>query len=465
MMKTGISYKEITPRESVPLLGYGDRTHDSEGVHDPLYAYAWWMESKGRQPRVWIVLDLCLISAVSSGELAREISRRIDIPANRIFLSTTHTHSAPDVHHISRSSEPWAKRYYGLLIDACSAAAQSARRQARPSRIEVRSAESDLGVNRRDADRSIDRRVLILSLIDESGRERGLLFHYSCHLTVLGVDNYRISSDWLGPVRGRLQSDLGVPVMFIQGAEGNVDPVSRGVLDMADPDQAVGSSFEIMEKLSERMIGTLRDGLHSKVAATLTHVSWDGIVLSLPLRYGGLSPDRVRKKIGEWKKQFASFLGIPPTEVPESWTINALVKGQAERKALRDEEIRAWVAEQFAYCSFLNTYKDGGELIDSLKGEVRCSVTILDFGAVTILGAPMEVLLNVAFDWQNRFPDRIALIAGLFNGWLGYLPHKRDYEEPLADQLYETVSTAFAPEASRLLLEETERLARDLSGD
>jgi len=464
-MNTGISYQEITSQESVPLLGYGDRTHDSEGVHDPLYAYAWWMESGGQQPWVWIVLDLCLIGVVSAADLIREISRRIDIPADRIFVSTTHTHSAPDVHHISASSEPWAKRYYDLLIDACSAAAQSARRQARPSQIEVRSAESDLGVNRRDADRPIDRRVLIMSLVDESGRQRGLLFHYSCHLTVLGVDNYRISSDWLGPVRGRLQSDLGVPVMFIQGAEGNVDPVSRGALDMADPDQAVGSSFEVMEQLSERMIESLRRGLRSRVSAILTDVSCSETVLSLPLRCGGLSPDGVRKKIGEWKRQFASFLEIPPREVPESWTINALVKRQAESKALGDEEIRAWVAEQFVYCSFLNTYKDGGELIDSLKGEVRCPIKILDFGAVTIIAAPMELLLNVAFDWQNRFPDRIALIAGLFNGWLGYLPHKTDFDEPLADQLYETVSTAFAPEASRLLLDAAEGVVRTKQGD
>lgn len=461
-MKTGISYHEITPRESVPLLGYGDRTHNSEGIHDPLYAYAWWMESGGRQPWVWIVLDLCLMSVISAGELIREISSRIGIPADRIFVSTTHTHSAPDVHHISRSSAPWTKRYYSLLIEACSAAVQSARRQARPAKIEVRSAESDLGVNRRDVNRPIDRRVLIMSLIDESGRERGLLFHYSCHLTVLGVDNYLISSDWLGPVRSRLQSDLGVPVMFLQGAEGNVDPVSRGALDMADPDQAVGSSFEIMEELSERMIRTIRGGRHTEIAATLTDVSCNELFLSLPLRYGGLSPDQVRKKVGEWKNKFASFLGIPAKEVPENWIINALVKRQAEKKALRDEEIRAWVAEQFAYCSFLNIYenKDGGELIDSLKGEVRCPIKVLDFGAVTILGAPMEVLLNVAFDWQKRFPDHIALIAGLFNGWLGYLPHKTDCEEPLADQLYETVSTAFAPEASLLLLEAAERLAR-----
>jgi len=72
----------------------------------------------------------------------------------------------------------------------------------------------------------------------------------------------------------------------------------------------------------------------------------------------------------------------------------------------------------------------------------------------------MEVLLDVAFDWQKRFPDHIALVSGLFDGWIGYLPHKRNYEEPLTAQLYETVSTMFAPEASLKLLGAAERLVR-----
>ena len=50
MVKTGIARRDITPQESVPLLGYGDRTHDSTGIHDPLSVYAWWIESEGEAP-------------------------------------------------------------------------------------------------------------------------------------------------------------------------------------------------------------------------------------------------------------------------------------------------------------------------------------------------------------------------------------------------------------------------------
>lgn len=44
MLKTAIAYEEITPKEGLPLMGYGDRTHNSEGVHDPLFAYLRWLE-------------------------------------------------------------------------------------------------------------------------------------------------------------------------------------------------------------------------------------------------------------------------------------------------------------------------------------------------------------------------------------------------------------------------------------
>jgi len=460
MLKTAIAYEDITPKESVPLMGYGDRTHNSEGVHDPLFAYAWWLEPGGQEPLVWIVLDLCLLSVASARLLAQEISSRTGVHPDRILLSTTHTHSGPDTVFIGMNEEPWARRYYDLLVEACLKAVQSARRRAFPGRIEVRTGRSDLGVNRRDTSAPIDPRVVILSLIDESGGERGFLFHYSCHLTVLGVDNYRISADWLGPVRERLQKDFGCPLMYLQGAEGNVDPASRGALDMADPDQAVGSSFEVLQDFAQGMMSSLRSARISETRATLTDLAVENQVLSLPLRYGGLTPDQVQNKLGQWKEKFASFLEISKHEVPESWTVNAQIKQQARKQNLGDAETRRWVAEQFTYASFLNIYKKGGDMIDSGKGEVRCQFHLLDFGSVKILGVPMEVLLDVAFDWQKRLPNHIALVSGLFGGWIGYLPHKRNYEEPLAAQLYETVSTMFAPEASLKLLEAAERLVR-----
>jgi hypothetical protein len=233
---------------------------------------------------------------------------------------------------------------------------------------------------------------------------------------------------------------------------------------MADPDQAVGSSFDVLEELAGQMVEALRRGREGEAQAVLDGLRISVRPDSLPLRYGGLGPGQLEARIGEWKRRFAGFLEIPPEEVPEDWSINALIKEQARRKKLDAGEVRRWVSEQFTYTSFLGIYKSGAGSIDAERGLVSSPVTLLDFGALKILGVPMEVLLDVAFDWQHRFGDSFALVCGLFGGWIGYLPHPHNHEEPGADQLYETVSTMFAPQAATGLLETAQGMARDAAG-
>ncbi len=248
MLKLGYACCDITPAEAVPLMGYGDRTHPSTGVHDPLYACAWYVQAAGGQPVVWVVLDLCLVRVQTAAELAAELAGRTEVPVGRILISTTHTHSGPDVRVSGSGPQEAAERYYRRLVDGAAEAVLQARSRAFTGSVEVRLGSARIGVNRRDSRLPVDPRVVLLSLVDAEGRLRALLFHYSCHLTALGVDNYLISADWLAPVRRTLQAELGVPVGFLQGAEGNVDPYTRGELDMADPDQALGVSFQEVER-------------------------------------------------------------------------------------------------------------------------------------------------------------------------------------------------------------------------
>jgi hypothetical protein len=379
MVKTGIASRDITPQESVPLFGYGDRIHDSTGIHDPLSVYAWWLESDGQA-------------------LAREAAALSSIPGltgERLLVSTTHTHSGPETLAVNTDGRPWAGAYYRLLVERTAEALIEASSRARACTIEVREAAGSLGVNRRDPRKPVDPRIVILSLIGEDGRLQGALFHYSCHLTVLGVDNYLVSADWAGPVRSSLEAELGVPVAYLQGAEGNIDPFTRGFLDMSDPDQARGSSFDVL----------------------------------------------------------AELLGVPAAEVPEGRNINALVKQRCRALGLPREEVRRLVASQFAYGNFLVTYAGGREAVQPRQGIVRLPCRILDFGSLCVLGAPAEILVEAAFDWQRRLVGRTALLAGLAGGWLGYMPHGVNFEEAEAGERYETVSTVFSPSACKTMLD------------
>jgi hypothetical protein len=346
-----------------------------------------------------------------------------------------------------------------LLQERLAATVDRARQSAFEGTIEVREGTCDIGSNRRDDRLPVDPRVVLLRLVDGAGGERGLIFHYSCHLTVLGADNNLISADWAGPVRTALERERGVPVAFLQGAEGNVDPVSRGVLEMGDPDQARGSSFEVCEQLAGRMAASLRAALRREPFLRLSSVLKTDAIVPLPLRYGALSAAQVGKRILRWKQELAGLLGVPPDQVPEDSSINARVKARSRQLGLTLEETRRWVAEQFAYYAFLNVYKQGGELIDREEGQLDLPITLLDFGGLVVFGAPVEILVEVAFDWQRRLAPRTALIAGLCGGWSGYLPHGSNFREEGAQRRYETVSTVFSERAADLMLERATELA------
>jgi len=433
-------------------------------VHDPLYVYAWYIDSA-----VWFSFDLCLFSAATTTLLTEKISKRLEkssvFPNNKtapdkIIIQTTHTHSAPDVSLLSGNDEPWAKRYTDLLVEQAAAAAEEAYANSFQGYIEAALGENRIAVNRRDKNRAIDPRVILFRLKDESGGLKGMLFHYSCHLTSQGVENYLISADWVGPVRDHFQTTLHVPTAFIQGAEGNTDPYTRGELDMADPDQAKGVSFDTMEEISGSMIESLEKAFDREPAAVLETCALSTHSIALPLRFGALTEKDIREKIDSWKNQFAEFMHCSPNEIPEDPSINALVKEYARANNIGKEETERQVASQFTYTQFLYLYKYGLIPIDKANGTITIDYTLADFTDLTILGVPAEVLIENAFDFQGRFPGRIALISSLVGGDFGYMPHETNYKEPRADVLYETISTLFTKKGSIVLLSDAESVIK-----
>jgi hypothetical protein len=242
-------------------------------------------------------------------------------------------------------------------------------------------------------------------------------------------------------------------------------------MDMADPGQARGSSFQVLDALAEELGDRLLAALHSPAAATTDRLHVHRLRCALPLRYGPLSERQARSKVREWKEGFAGFLGLPVSEVPEDFSINARIKERCIELGSSPEEVRRWVARQFAYTAFLALTGRGeteaGERSSGFSkhdGFMPVSAGILDFGPLTVLTVPAEVLVEAALDWQQKHPGRIALVAGLADGWLGYLPHEANFREPRASELYETVSTLFAPDAAGLLLEKAQQTLRQAGG-
>ncbi len=60
------------------------------------------------------------------------------------------------------------------------------------------------------------------------GRLVAAVWNYAMHGTALGRDNFLISGDLMGEAGARIEREIGVPALFVNGAVGDVSPRPRG---------------------------------------------------------------------------------------------------------------------------------------------------------------------------------------------------------------------------------------------
>ena len=93
-MKAGFARREIIPEASVPMAGFDARKQSSLGVLDTLYVSVLALDD-GREPFLFCSFDLLGAERRLCELFYREMSRRLGLRPERIWVSATHTHSAP----------------------------------------------------------------------------------------------------------------------------------------------------------------------------------------------------------------------------------------------------------------------------------------------------------------------------------------------------------------------------------
>src|SRR5690606_8365683 len=80
-----------------------------------------------------------------------------------------------------------------------------------------------LGMN---PDGPVDRKIGILKITDsQNGEPMALIANYAIHGTVMGGENLLISGDAPGVVSAYVEQETGAPLLFINGAAGNIAPI------------------------------------------------------------------------------------------------------------------------------------------------------------------------------------------------------------------------------------------------
>ena len=233
---------DITPDKSQWLLGYGPR--QSAGVHDHLFHRIVAMDD-GTTQFYLISTDICLYSPSVYDQVTAEIEKQTGIKPLQIWWTVTHTHAAPEIGPPGLGSVFMGERYDHDHNTEYSAWAENkliegvkeAQAKLEPARLGVGWGMAMANINRRARDEDgaaflglnpdgpADRKIGLLRLEKADGALLALVANYAMHGTVLGDENKIISGDAPGIVADYVEEKLGAPMLYINGAAGNMAPI------------------------------------------------------------------------------------------------------------------------------------------------------------------------------------------------------------------------------------------------
>jgi hypothetical protein len=228
-------YGGLARRLAIPdVLGrhpYAFWFRPHRGELDPLGARVLVMQASGVR-LAWVSLDVIAVNRAFTDRVAQRL-REAGVPPIALVLSASHTHSGPGAFLdfgllgiVAADREEAAVRE--ALVDAVVAAIRRADAARVPARMGS-GAGTVAGVTRGRLGEPADPELVVLKLVGERGPPVAALWNYAIHGTMLGPRNLQLSGDVMGAVSRWLERDLGVPVLFVNGAVADVSPEAHGL--------------------------------------------------------------------------------------------------------------------------------------------------------------------------------------------------------------------------------------------
>ncbi len=239
-LQIGYGREKIMPDEPVPLGGYGE-TSNRFSTNNLDYLYGTCIAaSDGTETVLFFTVDMILPADDWVAELRAMIKSQLNIPEDRVLVSYTHTHSAPD----PWSSEPVMKTYRTKWMKVMTKAAKDALADMAPATILGTTTELEgmnfirhyqLSDGRQGSGAAFmatgtpightepnDPQMLLVKFDREGDKQDVLLMNWQAHPCFTGgMSKTDISADYISVVRKELELETEMQFAFFQGAAGN----------------------------------------------------------------------------------------------------------------------------------------------------------------------------------------------------------------------------------------------------
>ncbi len=267
-LKAGAAKVSITPdvmAMSVPLGGYAARRGaPATGVHDLVYARALMLQNGAVKVAV-VSLDLCFLPTNVKDEVMKRVMAGgvNGMDTAHLFLSATHTHSAPDplaMHSGNTFTNlkgwtPFNPKLLDFTAGKIAEAVIAADKNLTPATIGS-TVKNAVGLNRnRRGDPTVDPALTVVAVQKIDGSPLATVVNFAAHPTLYDDKMLQISADWPGVMAADVESVTGnTPCLFLNGAEGDASP--NGV-DDAKGDAKVTVYGHKMSAFVNSMLPTL----------------------------------------------------------------------------------------------------------------------------------------------------------------------------------------------------------------
>jgi len=431
-MLAGAARVDITPSLPVDVLGYVRRSVAPRMINDPLLATGVYLEDEGSAV-VIIAADLANLAPGYADDVRGRVARSVDLAPERVLLNSSHTHAAPwpgASVKLGGETDAWTERelaYWEVLPEHFASVAMHARESARNARISGAVGHApDLAVNRRERtadgrtilgwnpDGFVDDSVPTLRIDDLEGGAIATLVGFGCHPVVVGPDVPAAGSDFVGPLRRRVEELRGGVAVFLQGAAGNVLPL-EAFFDRAGPEVAMGQRLGL-------------EAAHAVADA-------EPLVTSVErLPFGSVTPISLYRRVFE-DVQPAQVVGVaqevvdlPLLEAPSVAEMETeLAEREAElarRKAAGEDRVTTNpVTYHIAWLRLMMRTAATGPLPTSVAGEIWAA----RLGDCAVVGTPGEIFGEIGSAVREASPASTTIFAGYCGGVLGYIATPEEY--------------------------------------
>lgn len=273
LMKFWCTSRTMTPDKPVFMHGFGARQSKSVGVHDPLYVKVALLSANK-------TLLIVTIDALGSDRafvlgVKEALRERFGFAHEDVLLNFSHTHhsiflTGPDEAWrrggYSMAQDRWTdddseldftedERYSRFVRDTIVEMAEECQNRLEEGELRLAKDSSSFAVSRRRPEGTgvvwrpyyegeIDKELMVLTIVDCSGKLRAVLYNYGCHTTAMGPDNMLLSNDFAGETSRLLEARYpGAVALFLQGCGGELKP-RRGAVG----DKFISMSIAEMEQ-------------------------------------------------------------------------------------------------------------------------------------------------------------------------------------------------------------------------